>query len=480
MYRVIFVDDEPWVVKSLSRFIDWASYGFSVQAIFTDPFDALDAIKAAPPDVVFADIRMPGMHGLELCRVCQQSGIPSLFVLATAYADFEYAREAIEQHVFSYVLKPFEKQQLISVAGRLRDALDDVARERIYSALHTRILSSLTFGDDPSNTLDDTSQEFLRLYASGYAIAAVDAAATLDIPTLVSADHCIPLYGTRYILLFPSLDAAHHALSVLPSNRFRAGLCSGDPHSLSACIRASLTALYSANFCQTSASQLVYRERPSTFADPYASGIIGAVRTRNWSGAENAVSTLEKVCHTGEMQIDQVLQIYHMVLSSVCYLHPITGLSDAFYPFQDIYHLYSVFPTISMLCEHMRALLSVIRSNEVSDSGDDCLNEVLCYVQQHFQDNLTLEFLSSHFHISLSHLCRQFKKAAKMTFTEYLLTCRMSKAIELLQDTELSIAQISDRSGYADYFYFNKMFKKYTGHTPAGYRKDKELHESYS
>ncbi|MBR2569966.1 MAG: response regulator, partial [Paenibacillus sp.] len=66
--KVLLVDDEPWVVESLKASIDWATHDFEVIGTACSGTEALTLMETLQPDVVFTDIRMPGMSGLELIK----------------------------------------------------------------------------------------------------------------------------------------------------------------------------------------------------------------------------------------------------------------------------------------------------------------------------------------------------------------------------------------------------------------------------
>ncbi|MFD1906816.1 helix-turn-helix domain-containing protein [Paenibacillus rhizoplanae] len=73
------------------------------------------------------------------------------------------------------------------------------------------------------------------------------------------------------------------------------------------------------------------------------------------------------------------------------------------------------------------------------------------------------------------YCCQLFKKNLGKTFSEYVAELRIRKARGLLQQTDLSIESIAIQSGYVDYYYFNKVFKKHCGMTPAKFRKKGKL-----
>ncbi|NHN32620.1 response regulator transcription factor [Paenibacillus agricola] len=123
MLRIIFVDDEPWALTGIKNIIDWNKEGFEIIGAFLYPRKALESIMSIQPDIVFTDIRMPGMTGLDLVREAREKGINSEFVIISAFSDFEVAREALQYDVFHYILKPLDRDEVGTVVDRLRKKL---------------------------------------------------------------------------------------------------------------------------------------------------------------------------------------------------------------------------------------------------------------------------------------------------------------------------------------------------------------------
>ena len=97
------------------------------------------------------------------------------------------------------------------------------------------------------------------------------------------------------------------------------------------------------------------------------------------------------------------------------------------------------------------------------------------YLQENFaQENLSLEELCLHLHISPSYFSMIFKKETKKTFHQYVTELRMDKALTLLSSTELKTAQIAQRVGLPDPSYFSYCFKKHFGFPPSQARRPKE------
>lgn len=123
MYTVVLIDDEKYALSDMTHTFPFKAYGFTLIAAYTDAIQAVKKLPALAPDVVFADIRMPEISGLELIRRTRESLPDTLFVLVSGYSEFEYAKKAIQLEVFEYLLKPFDEADAEELLQRLRTRL---------------------------------------------------------------------------------------------------------------------------------------------------------------------------------------------------------------------------------------------------------------------------------------------------------------------------------------------------------------------
>ena len=100
------------------------------------------------------------------------------------------------------------------------------------------------------------------------------------------------------------------------------------------------------------------------------------------------------------------------------------------------------------------------------------INGITRYLQEHLSEELSLSVLAEEFHLSAQYISQLFKSEIGVGFLTYLTSIRMEQAKKLLLSTSLSIAELSEQSGYADYRVFTKVFKKSEGITPSQYRRD--------
>ena len=94
------------------------------------------------------------------------------------------------------------------------------------------------------------------------------------------------------------------------------------------------------------------------------------------------------------------------------------------------------------------------------------------YLQEHLAEEVSLSVLAEEFHLSAQYISQLFKNEIGVGFLTYLTNIRMERAKQLLLSTSLSIAEVSEQSGYSDYRVFTKVFKRSEGITPSQYRRE--------
>lgn len=121
MYRVFLADDERWILFGLRKLIEKSGLPFQVIGEATNGVTTLEELEDRKPDVLLSDIRMPGLDGLSLLEKIKEKGLQTKVVFVSGYADFEYARRALQLEAFDYLLKPVEQDKLNAILARLME-----------------------------------------------------------------------------------------------------------------------------------------------------------------------------------------------------------------------------------------------------------------------------------------------------------------------------------------------------------------------
>lgn len=138
--KIIIAEDEQRARKGIEDQIRLLGEEYSVVGTASDGRKALDLIRSLHPDVVFTDVRMPFVNGLELIKRCREEGIQTEFVIISAHAEFEFARQACSLGVTEYLLKPLSVEDLQNTLTFLQAKISGkgVHRHQQYSPLVER------------------------------------------------------------------------------------------------------------------------------------------------------------------------------------------------------------------------------------------------------------------------------------------------------------------------------------------------------
>lgn len=128
---------------------------------------------------------------------------------------------------------------------------------------------------------------------------------------------------------------------------------------------------------------------------------------------------------------------------------------------------------LSQLEAYMIEQLELYYHNVNEDGGKQAVSEKVKYIVScnYSEPDLSLSTIAQKLSLTSSYLCILFKKECNMTLTAYIIDYRMTRAKKLLAEESRRIKDIALMTGYIDCNYFIKVFKKYTGETPAEFRK---------
>lgn len=112
------------------------------------------------------------------------------------------------------------------------------------------------------------------------------------------------------------------------------------------------------------------------------------------------------------------------------------------------------------------------KMEQTGEEGEQMIVGIVRYMQEHLKDEISLNVLANEFHLSAQYISQLFKNEIGVNFLAYLTNIRMEQAKKLLLSTDDTVAEIAEKSGYADYRVFTKAFKKSEGVTPSQYRRN--------
>jgi two-component system, response regulator YesN len=139
--KVLIVDDEAFVRVSFKSYIDWNRYGFELIGEAEDGESALEMIQNLMPDIVFLDINIPKLDGIEVLKKMKKMNLTSKVIILSGYNEFEYVKEAMKAGALDYIHKPgMNMENLLLALSNARMIIDsEKIRINEYKDLKTNL-----------------------------------------------------------------------------------------------------------------------------------------------------------------------------------------------------------------------------------------------------------------------------------------------------------------------------------------------------
>lgn len=148
MYRVLLVEDDTALRFIYKKMKTWSECGFEISAEASNGKYALDILENETFDLIFTDIRMPFVDGIEMLRRLKdkENKIPVIF--ASSYDEFEYARQGLVLGAFDYLLKPVNAKKLEEVLYRARDRIEELNNGEQVEPAIAAVMNTLNISTD--------------------------------------------------------------------------------------------------------------------------------------------------------------------------------------------------------------------------------------------------------------------------------------------------------------------------------------------
>lgn len=452
MYRILVADDEAleregmhWIISNMMQ----------QQITVIEAENGREALQLASihkPHIVFLDIRMPGMDGLEALRAIQQQSPQTKFVLVTAYESFDYAQEAVRLGAKDYIVKPAKRQDIVALIERLIQEIEQQQQEHLQLVEHKERINKL---------LPLVKSELaLRLIASAIDVQEiVNMADSLEIkPALICAIVVALPYGEQHRKTLEQqtlqlVEQLERSLSHPHFHIISSPLVNEHIVLFITCEMSENEGAHALlDFTSSVSSQLIVSYEKAAPQQQVHIGIgnvhegVTGARRSYYEAVFASTTAVEK----GQICLFQ--QIEH--------LHPQPHLIHKGEQYAYV--------------QQAIALIQQEREQQTFSIVDAAVH----YIERFYQRELSLEDVAEHVHLNPYYFSKVFKQQTGETFIDYITRIRIEKAKQWMASKELSLKEICHLVGYNDPNYFSRVFKKVTGKTPTAYRTAQEAGET--
>lgn len=524
MLNVLIVDDEPIVIKGIMYMFKKYALSVSVVGSAYSGKEAIELIERMHPDLVMIDIQMPGINGLEVIRWTRQRYPEIYFIVVTAYDFFEYAQEAISLGVSEFLLKPIQPDQLKNTVNRIQEDLKHKQltiqtslqmKEKINKMLpilEHQFISMIIFQSPSLEKIKVFEEIFEHPLSFGYMML-IDIS---PIQTVTSVQHIIAnkmlhdaiksylksvspvltasIETNRIYVYYPVVDVyttdsysiknqsmyLAEKIMIVTERKFQVKLRIGigNAYDYSQFNQSYLEAYQSLKMVE--AEPIIHYSDitlNTTFLDPYPKQLekifveqILAEKKEVWSTFNQLYDAIITIAHADLVRIKTYLiEIINILLRTF----PNPPDKEFFLDHQfleDILTADSILHLKTVFVHYLKQMMDKFNTMR-DDRMNQLFNEAICLIHERYAEEITLNEVAQAVHMSYHYFSKQFKIFTGKNFTDYVQELRMKEAIRLLQFSNYSVKEISERVGYQDSNYFSKAFKKYTGYSPTDFRK---------
>lgn len=472
MYKVVITDDESLIIESLKLCIDWEQQGFQIVGQALNGVDGLELILNTEPDIVFTDIRMPGLNGLELMKRVSVTHPSILFVVISGYAEFAYAQKALKHGAIGYCLKPIEEDEIINVLRKAKEILIRDTQNDEENLLELVEESSIVSKQKISHILQKTGFDVEN--SKGLYVVVFIGHGGLSVPSNIKHIK-IRLDFNKKVYLFEQSNND----KLIP---FLETQLSEETISIGVTGVQEVSELKNAIIEATLAAYqfFIFGRKGVFFSRPYDIHLLDhelkkldkAIQQKDIALIEIGYQSIKERFEAGDMNIRLAFKVYNTTMV-LLFKYSEEELDTAIDEYEQ---LASNFGNVQEMLGNLKGLsvkhCNILNNDKTEKIDNAIIKQVLEYVNTNFYKAITVQSLAEKFFISPNYISSLFKREVGENFKDYLAKIRVDYACKLLGNQDYSIQQVAEKSGYSDYFYFSRIFKNMTGTTPSRFRSE--------
>ncbi|WP_223594391.1 response regulator [Neobacillus bataviensis] len=522
MLKVLIVDDEVLERKAVAKILKNSSEDVTVIGEAPNGRKAIEMAAELRPDIIFMDIKMPGIDGVQAVKEIRKFDAGIRFIMVSAFNTFEYAKEVMQQGVKEYILKPSSKQDILDGLKRVADDIHAERKQteeqhtlreslnRAVSIAQKEWVTSLLMNQVQDITFDEWGQLLgAEIISGNVMLFSLQPAGKSEFTnnekqnwyswlkdTLKSAvkKHEIiigPITDLQVPVLFLTSEKLHfktNAQLICDNliNFFKKENFSGDirigighPYSQAKELNKSYheAVLALEQLAKTPNRKYLFCDKQgNAFELPAESGfleiekkLLDAVR----QGDVNQVlfifdSFVTKVETNKDLKASLVKKSFNELFILISRM------------LHDLGIIYEGNPVIEgqediglIFEKGKKHLLAVVQQVQIwrNNHAKGMLHKAKEYIEKHYAEAITLESAAEYVELSPFYFSKLFKDRFGMTFIDYLTEIRIKHAKAEMVDPAKSLKEICYSVGYKDPNYFSRVFKKATGLSPTEFRK---------
>ena len=505
MLTILIVDDEKIEREGIRFLLNREEGTFRILQAGNGE-DALDLLKEESVDILFTDVKMPGMTGIELAGKARELDPELEMVICSGYGDFAFAKEAMRYGVSDYVLKPVDPVEFHAAFLRVMEAIqqrNEKKQEDNTTKGHLRNYFLL-------NYLYTGKGEFLE--KSGL-LSVKQGHGTIRFHRMILTNSDTAFFELDEKPFMEALtEHLNRRLYYLNLNAFEAVFFVQERYSDGRNIAEQLYRFFQSSYqvecCFAVSRELtVYEALPEEFSQMeqllgerfyqpgrhvYLNGEAEATVEITEEMENEILQNISENIHYKDLnrlhQNFELLKakygssqkfsemyvkfVFSNILKEIYDVIPDAEETALAREIDDLYHCRTIEEVLTIVERAIEKLECYVEENERGSRKE--ISEVKNYVYYHYGENLNTEMLAGMVYLSPGYLSSVFKEETGVNLNRFIRDVRMAKAKELLETTSMKITQIAREVGFSNNSYFGRSFREYFGCTPESCRHKEE------
>lgn len=495
MVTILLVEDEPIERKAMQRFVEHAYENQVKVTAVENGIEAIEVYKKSPFDIVFCDINMPGLNGLETIRELKKLNYETTFLIVTSYNYFEYAQEAIKLGVNDFILKPVGEKDIKRI---LQQILDVTHSRKSQKTQTTRLIKKIEEtkpiirSDCVYNIIQNKDSNQLKGLFNLLNITPKNCICMVSDNEYISFKQIRQLSNRLDEIGFICMCDNYYGLTILFIMNTRE-LIDKDFDQIRDTIKsANVDAKYfgiSKIYYGCENFHRSYLEAIDKIGYSTDIQVEEEIHTKSISVYENIETFCDELIADFLREDTQILEkkisyfyLYLLYLEPQQILTSVQIFNKSFllrfnrefktkFTLEEKTNQIAINPSnpYENLHEQLLSFVQIMisRTNYIDqETSNKLAKKAMSFISLNFAKPITLKHVADHLGVSTFYLSKILNKNLSKNFTDLIMDLRIEKAKELILK-ETKVKEISGILGFQSQSYFGKVFKKKTGLSPS-------------
>lgn len=481
MKSLLIVEDEKMIRRGIATMAARSSAKIDEIIECRNGVEALEILKEKEIDVVFTDIRMPKMDGIQLVKEISALKQKPDVVVISGYDDFNYAVEMLKQGVNDYILKPVKREKIEEILLKLDAHRSDLMQDKKdkYELLYDYI-KHLLFSDQENMEFTSSRKTFQELFGGNAFLVSVlpesrekleeeqgvlwfqdPEGQSVILTEEERMEHLIMEKHLDYVGIsrpYTRMEDGRTAYQEAKKARIHAYVCCKE------------RAVY--NVQEEGKAEYPVQEN-NDFAEKFPAAFVTKDRDR----AVRVLFHLMFEGRHGKEEPEQVVGVIRQVIRNMkkTYFNILPEekrkILDEMQPMKEK----NIEKLEEKLDEWFAKWKNFLEEQFELDQNKRKIRQAVQYIQEHYSQDLNMAIVSNYVSMNYSLFSLSFKECTGINFVNYLKNTRIQKAKELLETTDWKVQEIAAKVGYENEKNFMKIFKNTCGISPTEYRRNFDL-----